>query len=65
MIRYEYFQAKEDPTQFMYFSIWESEADKGRFTASAAHAEMSDSLPEGAWKTPPNSTVLQSLEGVK
>jgi quinol monooxygenase YgiN len=64
-IRYEYFQAKEEPTQFMHFSIWESEADKDRFNASAPHAEMSNSLPEGAWTVPPNPTVLRSLEDVK
>lgn len=64
-IRYEYFQAKAEPTHFMHFSIWESEADKDRFSASAAHAEMSNSLPEGAWEIPPNPTVLQSLADVK
>lgn len=64
-LRYEYYQSQADPTQFMHFSIWESEADRDRFNASAEHAEMSNSLPEDAWTIPPNPTVLQSLEGVK
>lgn len=64
-ICYEYYQSQEDPTQFMHFSIWESEAYKDRFNASAEHVAMSNSLPEGAWETPPNPTVLQPLEDVK
>lgn len=60
-IRYEYFQSKEDPTQFMHFSIWESEADKEQFNASQAHQEILGSLPEDAWIIPPAPTVLQAL----
>lgn len=61
-IRYEYYQSKENPTQFLHFSIWESEADKNRFNDSEAHVEILGSLPEGTWASPPAPTVLEALE---
>lgn len=39
-IRYEGYQSKEDPTQFINFTIWESEVDKDRFNELEAHVEI-------------------------
>lgn len=60
-IRYEFYQAEDDPTVFMLFAIWESEADWQNHVASDAHDRHVQALPDGAWVSPPKQIRWQPL----
>lgn len=60
-IRYEFYQHKDDPTVFLLFGIWGSEADWQAHVKADAHEKHVASLPEGAWATRPAMTRLLAL----
>ncbi len=61
-IRYEFYQAEDDPTVFILFAIWESEADWKNHVASDAHDRHVQALPDGAWASPPQQIRWQTLD---
>ena len=60
-IRYKFYQAKDDPTIFMLFAIWEREADWKNHVESDAHERHVRALPDGAWVSPPQPTRWQTV----
>ncbi|MBX3054432.1 MAG: antibiotic biosynthesis monooxygenase [Caldilineaceae bacterium] len=60
-IRYEFYQSADDPTVFLLFAIWETEADWRAHVASEAHQKHVASLPAGAWKLRPVKSEWQAL----
>lgn len=60
-IRYEFYQSTEDPTIFLLFGIWKTEADWRAHVASEAHRKHVASLPAGAWKIRPVKSEWQAL----
>ena len=60
-LRSEFYQPEDDPTVFMLFAVWKSEADWRAHVASPAHDRHVQRLPEGAWATPPQMTRWQAL----
>ncbi len=60
-IRYEFYQSAEEPTLFLLFAIWETEADWRAHIASEAHRKHVSFLPAGAWKIRPAKSEWQAL----
>jgi quinol monooxygenase YgiN len=60
-IFYEIYQTEDDPTLFMVFAIFESEAAWKTHVESDAHAQFRKSLPEDTWEVIPKRTNLKSL----
>jgi len=61
-VRYEFYQAADDPTHILLFAIWESEADWQAHRTGDVHNRYVASLPEGVWTNRPQMTRLQALE---
>lgn len=59
--RYEFYQSAADPTQFMLFAIWDSEADWRSHVASEAHHKHVASLAEGTWVVRPQKADWRRL----
>jgi quinol monooxygenase YgiN len=62
LIRYRFFQSKDDPAVFIHFALWQNEVDWRTHVASEIHEAYARSLPEGAWAIPPAATRLQPLD---
>ena len=64
VIRYDFYQHKDDPAVFLLFGIWEDEAAWRAHISADAHEEHVASLPEGAWANPPVQTRLEALDAL-
>ena len=58
---YEIYQTEDDPTLFVVFAIFKSEAAWKKHVESGAHEKFWNSLPEDAWEIHPKRTNLKGL----